>query len=380
MASTRNSGSLEKQIEPNRSASKKINGGEERFRALVDQASVGMALESMEGEILHVNPAFCRMLGYSEEELWNMRCTDFSHPKDEAAETVLFNDLREGRRPAYQIDKRFLSKSGEWVWSRVSVSLLKTKTDSPLVVGIAEDIRERRQAEEQLKTTKVELEQLAGRLLCAQEEERCRISRELHDDLGQRISLMGVEIDRLQRELRADSKTILAERVTALKEELEDVGSAIHDFCRDLHSAKLDLLGLRAALKELSLNILQRSGMSVDVEVDEEVNHLPAGVALCFYRVVQEALNNASKHGKVLAAEVAAKRVGEVIRLTIRDSGMGFDPFAARNSSGIGLASMRERMRAIDGALVVRSTPGVGTEVTAEVRYLPMDMDSETGT
>jgi signal transduction histidine kinase len=257
--------------------------------------------------------------------------------------------------------------------------LLKTETDPPLVVGIAEDIRERRQAEEQLKATKVELEQLAVRLLRAQEEERSRISRELHDDLGQRITLMGVEIERLQQELQADRKTILAERVTALKRELEGVGSAIHDFCRNLHSLKLDLLGLRAALKELSSNISQRSGMSVAVEVDEEANHLPAGVALCFYRVVQEALNNASKHGKALAAEVTAKRVGEIIRLTIKDFGMGFDPLALGNTSGIGLVSMRERARAIDGTLVVHSTRGVGTEVTAEVRYLPERADLETG-
>jgi PAS domain S-box-containing protein len=377
MASTQNSGPLEKQIEANRSATKRIDGAE-RFRALVDQAAVGMALESMDGEIFHVNPTFCRMLGYTEEELRKMRCTEFSHPEDEDAEMVLFNELRDGRRSAYQIDKRFRSKSGEWVWSRVSVSLLKTETDPPLVVGIAEDIRERRQAEEQLKTTKVELEQLAGRLLRAQEEERSRISRELHDDLGQRITLMGVEIERLQQELQADRKTILAERVTALKHELEGVGSAIHDFCRNLHSLKLDLLGLRAALKELSSNISQRSGMSVAVEVDEEANHLPAGVALCFYRVVQEALNNAAKHGKALAAEVTAKRVGEMIRLTIKDFGIGFDTLEQGNCSGIGLVSMRERARAIDGTLVVHSTRGVGTKVIAEVRYLPVRADLET--
>lgn len=352
---------------------------EERFRALVDQASVGMALESLEGEIFHVNPAFCRMLGYTAEELRKMRCTEFSHPEDDAAEMDLFRELREGRRSAYRVDKRFRSKSGEWVWSRVSVSLLKTESDSPLVVGIAEDIQERRQAEEQLKTAKIELEQLAGRLLNAQEEERCRISRELHDDVGQRITLMGIEIERFQQGLHADGKTNLAEQVAALRHELEGLGSAIHDMCRNLHSSKLDLLGLRAALKELSVSIFQRSGMSVGVEVDEESNHLPTEVALCFYRVVQEALNNVSKHGKVLAAEVVAKRVGDVIRLTIQDCGTGFDPSALRASSGIGLASMRERLRAIDGTLVVRSTCGAGTEVIAEVKCALARMDLGAG-
>jgi PAS domain S-box-containing protein len=342
---------------------------EERFRALVDQASVGMALESLEGEIFHVNPAFCQMLGYTAEELQKMRCNQFSHPEDEAAEMGLFSELREGKISAYQVDKRFRGKAGEWVWARVSVSLLKTETDVPLVVGIVEDIRERRQAEEQLKTAKVELEQLAGRLLHAQEEERLRISRELHDDVGQRITLMSMEIERFQQGLRADGKTTLAGQVADLKHELEGLGSAIHDMCRNLHSSKLDHLGLRAALKELSSSIFQRSGMSVVVEVDEETNHLPTEVALCFYRVTQEALNNVSKHSKASAAEVVARRVGDVIRLTIQDSGIGFDPSVLQGAPGIGLASMRERLRAIDGTLVVRSVRGAGTEVIANVKF-----------
>jgi signal transduction histidine kinase len=108
--------------------------------------------------------------------------------------------------------------------------------------------------------------------------------------------------------------------------------------------------------------------MCVGVEVDEDANHLPQDVALCFYRVIQEALNNVSKHGKVTAAEVAAKRIGENIRVTIKDSGRGFDLATMRNFRGIGLASMRERLRAIDGTLIIRSRRGGGTEVTAEVR------------
>ena len=370
MTIARNHKPLEEQIEPSQSASIRVDG-EQRFRALVDQASVGVALESIEGEIFHVNPAFSRMLGYTEKELRKMRCTEFTHPEDEIAEAALFTELREGRRIAYQVDKRFLSKNGEWIWARVSVSLLQTETDSPMVVGIVEDIRERRHAEEQLKTTKLELEQLAGRLLLAQEEERRRISRELHDDIGQRMALMSMEIERLEQGLRVSRKTILAEQAAAMKHQLEDLASAIHDMCRNLHSSKLDLLGLRAALKELSFRIFEHSGISVSVEVDEEADHLPAEVALCFYRVVQEALNNVSKHSKVLTAKVAAKRLAGVIRLTIQDFGTGFDPSALRDCPGIGLASMRERLRAIDGTLMIQSVRGIGTEVTAEVKYVP---------
>ena len=344
---------------------------EKRFRALFDQASVGVALESMEGEIFHVNPAFTRMLGYSEEQLRTMRCSEFSHPDDETIEMSLFNELREGRRASYQVDKRFRNSVGEWVWARVSVSLLKTEAEEPLVVGFVEDIRDRRQAEEELRATKIELEQLAGRLLSAQEQERRRISRELHDDIGQRMSLVTSDIGKIEQELRSKKKTEFADRVAALKSQLSDLASTIHDMCSNLHSSKLEHLGLRAALKELSAVIFEHSGVSVRVEVDEHADHLQEEVALCFYRVVQEALNNVSKHSKAKAADVVAKRENGYIKLSILDYGAGFDPSNPNCSAGIGLASMRERLRAIHGSLVVKTSVGRGTEVVAKVKYAP---------
>jgi PAS domain S-box-containing protein len=339
------------------------------FRSLVEEASIGIALESIEGDIFYVNPAFCRMLGYSEEELLKLRCSEFTHPEDERTEMALFGELREGRRSAYQVDKRFRHKNNEWIWARVSISLLKAKgQDSPLVVGIVEDIKERRVAEEELIRTKLELEQLTGRLLRAQEEERRRISQELHDDIGQRMVLMGMEIEQLEQKLRAHSGDTLAQVAVDLNLHLREVASAIHDMCRELHSSKLEHMGLRAALNELCVNIFQHSGIFVRLEMSEDTDTFPDEVARCFYRVAQEALNNVSKHSMTQSAQVIAKKEGEIIRLVIRDFGVGFDPSGLRDSNGIGLASMRERLRSIGGTLVIRSSRGHGTEVTAEMK------------
>jgi PAS domain S-box-containing protein len=338
------------------------------FRALVDQAPVGVALENMEGEIFYVNPAFCRMLGYEEEELRRMRCPEFTHPEDEATEMALFEELREGRRLAYQVDKRFRHKNNQWVWVRVSISLLKAGTTGPpLVVGIVEDIKERRVAEEEARSTKLELEQLAGRLLHAQEEERLRISRELHDDIGQRMVLMGLEIERLKQQLRASKNTLLSQKAADLSLHLQELASTIHDMCRDLHSTKLDHLGLRAALSELCGNVFQHSGIAVTLEVDEHADRLPKEVARCLFRVAQEALNNAAKHSGARSAQVFVRREGEVVCLTIRDSGKGFDSSILRDSSGIGLFSMRERVRSIGGSFAIHSSSGQGTQVVAKV-------------
>jgi PAS domain S-box-containing protein len=339
------------------------------FRSLVDQASVGVALENLEGEIFYVNPAFCRMLGYEEEELRRMRCPEFTHPDDELTEMALFEELREGRRSAYQVDKRFRHKNNEWVWARVSISLLKSRdTGPPLVVGIVEDIKERRIVEEEVKRTKLELENLAGRLLHAQEEERLRISRELHDDIGQRMVLISMELERLRQKLQLDNDAALAEKAADLGVHLEELASAIHDMSRDLHSTKLDHLGLRAAMNELICKIVQHSGIVIRLEVDEDADRLPKEVARCLYRVAQEALNNASKHSEARSAQVFVQRRGVIVRLAIRDFGKGFDPSILRDSTGIGLASMRERLRSIGGTLVIDSSIGQGTEVIAELK------------
>ena len=338
------------------------------FRALVDQAPIGVALESTQGEIFYVNPAFCRMLGYQEEELRRMRCSEFTHPDDERLEMVLFDELREGRRSAYQVDKRFRHKNGDWVWARVSISLLKSRaTDPPLVVGIVEDIKERRVAEEEVRSTKVELEQLAGRLLHAQEEERLRISRELHDDIGQRMVLMGLEIERLKQQLHADHNTVLAKKAADLSLRLQELASTIHDMCRDLHSTKLDHLGLRAALSELCANIFQHREVAVSLAVEDRADRLPQEVAGCLYRVAQEALNNASKHSGTSSVQVFVRRERDIVSLTVRDAGKGFDSSTLRESAGIGLASMRERVRSIGGTLAIHSSTGLGTEVIAKV-------------
>ena len=343
---------------------------EERFRALFEQASIGVALESMDGAILHANPAFTRLLGYTEQQLKSMTCQQFSHPDDERAEMVLFGELRDGQRSSYQVDKRFRSNRGEWVWARVSVSLLKSGEQAPLVVGFVESIEEKRKVEERLKEAKADLEDLAGKLLGAQEQERRRISRELHDDVGQRMSLISSEIVRIERELRTERKTELADRAGTLKQQLSELATTIHDMCSNLHSSKLDHLGLRAALKDLCNAIVEHNNISVTLYVDDHADHMDEGIALCFYRVAQEALNNAAKHSDARAAEVVAKREDDMVCLKIRDCGRGFDPAAARLSSGIGLASMRERLRSINGTLEIQTGIGMGTEVIAKTRFV----------
>ena len=157
-----------------------------------------------------------------------------------------------------------------------------------------------------------------------------------------------------------------ADKAAALSLHLQELASTNHDMCRNLHSTKLDHLGLSAALGELCGSVFQHSGIVVRLEVDEHADRLPKEVASCLYRVAQEALNNDSKHSGASSAQVFVRREGEIVCLTIRDSGKGFDSSTLRDSPGIGLASMRERVRSIGGTLAIHSSGSRGTEVMAK--------------
>jgi len=337
---------------------------EERFRSLFSQASIGIALETMDGQILEVNPAFCTMLGYSVQEMRELRCERISHPDDEAVEKEMFQELRNGRRGSYAIEKRFYRRDGSQMWGRVNVSLLKLRPDSaPLVLGMVSDCTAQKEAEDSLKQRDQELQRLAGHLIEAQEEERRRISRELHDDIGQRVALLACELDR-ERLQDGNSKRESGEGL-GIRAELDAIATDIHKLSHELHSASLQCGGLRIALKDLCRKYVNNHRMDIDLRAESLQSKLLPDVSLCLLRVAQESLANALKHAQTNKVHVRLTQEGEVVKLVVRDFGQGFD--TASQTDGIGLTSMRERVRLCGGSLRVTSSLNQGTEIRAEV-------------
>lgn len=339
---------------------------EERFRYLFAQAPIGIALETMQGRILEVNPAFCSMLGYSREELLSSSCVALSHPDDEKVEKPFFEELCTGLRPSYILEKRFFRKDGSQMWGHVSVSLLNTHQGSdPLVIGMVSDVTAQKMVEACLHQRDRELQQLAGRLIEAQEEERARISRELHDDIGQRVALLASELDSIRTHTAAGFQQLAAALLPKLHKELDAIATDIHELSHELHSASLQCCGLQVALKDLCWKYRNNHHLEIDLQTETLDAHLSPEVALCLFRVAQEALANVVKHGRTRKILVKVMQDSEKVRLTVQDFGVGFDP--ATQSAGIGLISMRERLSLCGGALSLRSSPNQGTEITAEV-------------
>lgn len=338
--------------------------GEERFRYLFEQASIGIALESVEGRILHVNPAFCSMIGYQERELLDLSCGRISHPDDEEVEKLLFDELRQGARSSYRIEKRFFRKDGSIMWGQVSVSMLRQNHGkAPLVIGMVSDVTAQKTVEASLRMRDQELEHLAGQLITAQEAERSRISRELHDDIGHRVALLACELELFRR--NAATPSLKNGNLAELQKHIDQLGTDIHNLSHELHSSSLQHCGLGVALKDLCENYSHSHAIKVELAVDGLDPALSNDMSLCLFRVAQEALGNAVKHSHTEKVLVKASQDSAIVRLVVQDFGIGFDP--ATRSSGIGLTSMRERLRLFGGELRVSSEPNLGAAIIAEL-------------
>jgi signal transduction histidine kinase len=226
-----------------------------------------------------------------------------------------------------------------------------------LIITLIVQMRRRKRADIAIKS-------LTGRLITASEEERKRIARELHDDFGQRLSLVCMELNSIEPDVqkKATAQSSLKEALQQLNEIVSDVHSLSHQ----LHSTKLQMLGLEVALRDVCHQLERQHEIEIQLSAEDVPFPLREDLALCFYRVAQEALNNSAKHSGSARAEVRVAACNGTLRMTIKDYGAGFDPAVSAN--GLGLATMRERLRLVDGELVVSSKPGGGTEVTAQAR------------
>jgi PAS domain S-box-containing protein len=334
------------------------------FQEVFRSASVGMALEDTSGGLLYVNHALCTMLGYSEDQMVHRSCVDFSHPADHDRESVLFNQLFRGERQGYEIEKRFLTRSGTTMWGKVNVTLLREHPSRPpLVLGIVEDITPQKSALEKLSRSQMEVQSLASRILLSQEDERRSIARELHDDIGQRLSMVTSEIHRLNHDPGIASQPGLAS-LERLTEELDTLVTDLHNLSHRLHSSKLQHLGIKFALNELCRR-MSHAGLQVDLTLSEGLEPVPEEAALCLLRIAQEALNNVLKHSGANRAAINLSKAIDGYYLTINDTGRGFDTEAV--PTGIGLISIRERVRSSQGRLIIHSRPDEGTEIAVWV-------------
>ena len=341
-------------------------------KALLESASQAVLAHDRTGRLKLANAAAETMFGYGHEELLaasidsllpltlsgesGRRRTDWlAWPWNREIEAGL--ELT-GRR-----------KDGSEFPVAISVSHLETR-DGTLGVTFVLDVSERKKTEATLLRNHQELQHLAARLLSVQEAETKLIARDLHDDLSQKLAALGMEASVLAKSLPKSSDS-LKDRVRNLGQKTSDLSDEVHRLARRLHPAILDDLGLEAALREECLDFSRRSGIPVQFRATDVPRAVPADVALCLFRGGQEALRNIGKHAGAQDVRFVLARHESNLALMIEDAGFGFKPEEARGRGGLGLISMEERARLVNGEFFIRSQPGQGTEIEVHVPLKP---------
>jgi PAS domain S-box-containing protein len=252
-------------------------------------------------------------------------------------------------------DDRIVMPDGTVRWIASHLRVDRDASRRPMrLLGICIDVTEQRQAEQAAR-------ELSGRLINAQEDERRRIARDLHDDLSQRLAILSIDLQLWER-TQAESRGGLAELASQVKE----LSTEVHKVAHRLHPAKLDQLGLEVAARSWCWDVTQQSGIAVEFAACNVPNQIPRDVSLCLYRILQEALRNVVRHSQATSARAELTGLEDALELVVSDSGRGFD-IAAGGVSGLGLLSMRERVYLVKGSVTVQSRPGAGSRVVVAV-------------
>jgi PAS domain S-box-containing protein len=275
----------------------------------------------------------------------------------------------------FEVRFRTVWPDGTEHWLTAKGSLFREEHGRPLkLLGAAMDITERMKTEQareaELNRTRDELRALTMNLVTAQEDERRRIARELHDDILQRLARFQIELDILRRR-PPDDPAESSNSMQSLAQQITEISGDLRRLSHRLHSGVIEDLGLEVGLRSLVEDFQHSVHLNATLVSEGVPRELPMPIAMTLYRITQEALQNVKKHAPGANVSIRLSKFQDGLRLFVNDNGPGFDPVAARGKPGLGIISMQERAKLVGGSLVVRSRPGDGSEIEVMVPLEP---------
>jgi PAS domain S-box-containing protein len=336
-----------------------LRESEERFRLVANTAPVMIWMSGSDKLCTYFNQPWLEFTGRSLAQELGDGWADGVYSEDLQACLETYADSFD-RRQSFQMEYRLRRHDGEYRWV-FDHGVPRFNVDGSFAgyIGSCIDVSARKQAEEVLSG-------VSRKLIEAHEEERTWIARELHDDFSQRVALLAINLDRLKQGL-SESDVGTRSRVENISECLSDFGSDIQALSHRLHSSKLEYLGLVTASKSFCSEFSDRQRTRILFDSENVPQNLSKEVSLCLFRVLQEAIQNAAKHSGSSEWQVSLSGREDEIELEVRDFGVGFDPESALAGHGLGLTSMRERLKLVAGELSIDSKPGQGTTIRAHV-------------
>lgn len=333
---------------------------EERLRLLMETANIlPWEADAESWRFTYAGGQAIKMLGYPVEQWYEPDFwTSHIHP-DDRQQAVSFCEKQSENLDYYEFEYRMMAIDGRIVWIHDLVNVFRKNGQPKTLRGFMIDITGRRQTEEALRD-------LSGRLINAQEEERRRVARELHDDLNQRMALLSIELEQLGQKIPKNQSN-LRRRVRDLGTKAQEISTEIHRMSYQLHPSKLDHLGLKAALKSFCDEISESQELNIEFSHRGFPATLPNDVTLCVFRIAQESLRNVIKHSGAREARVMLEKTDEAVHLSVSDTGCGFDTESDEMKRGLGFISMRERLRLVGGEITIHSQPSRGTQINVTV-------------
>lgn len=337
-----------------------LGKSEERLRLLMETANIlPWEADAESGRFTYAGGQASKMFGYPVEQWYEPEFWPTHIHPDDREQAVSFCLKHSAILDYYEFEYRMVAMDGSIVWIHDLVNVFREDGRPKTISGFMIDITERKQTEAALRD-------LSGRLISAQEEERSRIARELHDDLNQRMALLSIELEQLGQKI-PQRQSNLRRSVQDLRKKAQEISTEIHRLSYQLHPSKLDHLGLATALK----SFCEELAASHELEIKFRQKGFPAtiskDVTLCIFRIAQESLRNIIKHSGSREAQVVLEKTERAIRLSVSDIGCGFDTESGTMTRGLGFISMRERLRLVGGEISIHSQLSHGTQINVSV-------------
>jgi len=339
-----------------------LQTSEERYRKLFENAIDGIWIHDLEGNILNVNNAAEKMMGYSREQLYKMNVKSFLSEESLDLAHRIRKKLLNNEPVEQPYEQRVFRSDGSEAYIQLATSVVIDKGNPVGFQHIARDITEQKRMNENLRFY---LRQSTR----AQEEERKRISHELHDDTIQALVVLSRQLDALATSGKGLSKEA-HQHLEELWKQTDSILQGVRRLSQDLRPAAIDRLGLLPAVQWLASEVNKHSGIATKVNILGKEHRLSEEVAIALFRVTQEALRNVWRHSGATSAEITFEFSDKITRIIVSDNGKGFKLTGnlgdLAKHGKLGLAGMQERVQLVGGTISVQSEPGKGTTITVE--------------
>jgi PAS domain S-box-containing protein len=336
---------------------------EYRYRTLFEESRDAVYITARDGKFIDINQSTLDLFGYDRKELMGMNIRQiYAHPEDRR----MFQEVIEKTGSVREYELKFRRKDGTELDCLFTATLRRADDGSVLgYQGVIRDITDHKRAEEALRESEKQLRYLSSQLLTAQENERERIARELHDGIGQSLSAVKFSVENSLKQINNETAGPAVKRLGAVIPMIQDSIEEVRKIAMDLRPSVLDDLGILATIGWFCREFQTiYSSIRIEQQLDIREDEVPDPLKTAIYRVLQEALNNVAKHSNANLANISLRRMEGMIELVIKDNGIGFDLEEAPRK-GLGLSSMKERIELSGGSFTIESATGTGTIIRA---------------